>query len=315
MGADRSEDARGLGQGANLGASVLPTLAEVTLSAAVLEPVADDLDPERTWRQLRRMLDVQVIADTALIEITATTSDANEATGLADAVGASLQNVAPSLYADASGASTLRLRTVSAAEDVTENSGSGRSPPRGPRCSGRCSGRRCTRRPRPTPWRKGRWSARSRVSLVPRSVRAVRERFSWHHEAAAPLPTFMRDSSQRVIAVVALFAVGLALPLPVATSTALLASLALLPAWVGALRRYRGATLLVTLTGLGLLLGLLLAWMSAVDHAFAPREALETGFLISAGVGCVGLVLWARTLLPVSAIGVAFGSANSPTVS
>ena len=32
-----------------------------------------------------RMLDVQVIADTALIEITATTSDANEATGLADA--------------------------------------------------------------------------------------------------------------------------------------------------------------------------------------------------------------------------------------
>ncbi|MCZ2804104.1 hypothetical protein O2W18_03210 [Modestobacter sp. VKM Ac-2983] len=113
--------------------------------------------------------------------------------------------------------------------------------------------------------------------------------------------------STRVTAVVALLATGLAHDLPAATNTTLLAAVLLLPVWIGVLRRSRGAMVIATLTGLALLSGLLLAGWSSVDHDFAPREAAETSFQVLAAVGAIGLVLWARTVLPFPAVGVAYG--------
>jgi hypothetical protein len=145
-----------------------------------------------------------------------------------------------------------------------------------------------------------------------RTGRPWPDRFRWillggRNGTGGSYPDDPRLSTLRVLCLLALFATGLALPLPAATSSALLAVGALLPGWASVLPRYRGATLVAGLAAIGLLFGVLLAWMSAVDHAFALREALQTAFLIAAGIGCIGLVLWARTLLPVSAIGVAFG--------
>jgi hypothetical protein len=114
-------------------------------------------------------------------------------------------------------------------------------------------------------------------------------------------------SSSAVVAALALFAAGLAYPLPAATTTALAAALVLLPVWISAIRRFRGAVPLFTLAALGLVCGLLLAGWSAVDHEFAARPAREIAFLVLGALGALGLLLWSRTVLPLPAIGVAYG--------
>lgn len=112
----------------------------------------------------------------------------------------------------------------------------------------------------------------------------------------------------RVVALSALVALGLAHPLPAAATTGLIAAVVLLPVWLTALPRFRGAALLCALTALGLVSGLVLARWSAGDHGFSAREMLETGSLVVTGLGLVGVVLWARTLLPMTWIGCAYGS-------
>ncbi|PRY49348.1 capsular polysaccharide biosynthesis protein [Geodermatophilus tzadiensis] len=108
-------------------------------------------------------------------------------------------------------------------------------------------------------------------------------------------------------ALLALAVAGADLSLPLAATSGLVVTALLLPLWGPALRRYRGGVPLAVLTGLGLLSGLLLARWSAVDHAVAPLEAAATGFAVLTGLGTVGLLLWARTVLPLRAVGVAFG--------
>ena len=114
-------------------------------------------------------------------------------------------------------------------------------------------------------------------------------------------------ASTRAVAVVALASLGLAHPLPAATNTALAAAVLLAPVWVSSLPRFRGGTLLAALTVAGILSGLLLARWSSADHALASREALETSFAVLTGVGIIGVVLWARTALPLPLIGCAYG--------
>lgn len=114
--------------------------------------------------------------------------------------------------------------------------------------------------------------------------------------------------STRLTAVVALLALGLDVTLPMATNTGLLAAVALLPVWVTAIPRYRGAGTIVVLSVLGLASGALLAAWSSLDHAFSPRQAAETGFLVLTAVGGIGLLLWARRLLPLWTVAVAYGA-------
>ncbi|MGY1779062.1 hypothetical protein [Geodermatophilus sp. SYSU D01036] len=110
-----------------------------------------------------------------------------------------------------------------------------------------------------------------------------------------------------ICALLALAVAGADLRLPMATTSGLLVAALLLPVWISALPRYRGAVPLAVLTGLGLLCGLLLARQSAVDHTFDPLEAATTAAAVLTGLGTVGLLLWARTVLPLRAIGIAFG--------
>jgi hypothetical protein len=114
-------------------------------------------------------------------------------------------------------------------------------------------------------------------------------------------------TSGRLTAVVALFALGLARPLTYGITTGLVVAAVLLPVWAGALRRYRGAVLLSVLVVLGLASGLLLAARSAADHDTTLGNTAGTSFLVLTVIGGVGLLLWARTILPLAAVGVAYG--------
>ncbi len=114
-------------------------------------------------------------------------------------------------------------------------------------------------------------------------------------------------TSGQVTAVAALLGLGFAYPLPLGATTGLIATVALIPVWARTSLRYRGARLLYWLTGLGLASGILLAFWRAPSHDFAYRQATETGFLVITAVCGVGLILWARTLLPLPVIGLAYG--------
>jgi capsular polysaccharide biosynthesis protein len=126
----------------------------------------------------------------------------------------------------------------------------------------------------------------------------------WSPPAA---PGTVVATSTRVTAVAALLALGLNAPLPMATTTGLLAAVVLLPVWAPALLRFHGSRTLVVLALLGLLSGALLAAWSSVDHTISAREAAEAGFLVLTALGALGLLLWARTVLPLAAIAVAYG--------
>ena len=120
-------------------------------------------------------------------------------------------------------------------------------------------------------------------------------------------PTTDTSPSTRFTAVAALAALGFDLTLPFATNTGLLAAAALLPVWVTVLPRFRGAVTIAVLSVSGLACGALLAAWSSVDHDFSSRQAAETGFLVLTAVGGIGLLLWARQVLPLWAVAVSYG--------
>ena len=111
----------------------------------------------------------------------------------------------------------------------------------------------------------------------------------------------------RITATCALFAVGLAQPLPGSVTTAFLTGLVLLPVWIAALPRYRAAVPLGGLAVLALVSGVLLAGWSAAQREFSERAAIEIPLFVLTGLGAIGLLLWARSVLPLPGIGVAYG--------
>jgi capsular polysaccharide biosynthesis protein len=147
-----------------------------------------------------------------------------------------------------------------------------------------------------------RWRDTSRAGLCghPVSWLEAREEASTDAGATTSLPI-------RLTAALAVAAVGFTHPLPMTLSAGLIASGALLPVWLPLVGRYRGLRLLLLLTGAGLLSGVLLAWNAAADHGFAPHEAGVRTSLVLGAVGGVGVILWAKQVLPVPAIGVCFG--------
>jgi capsular polysaccharide biosynthesis protein len=122
-----------------------------------------------------------------------------------------------------------------------------------------------------------------------------------------PQPTAHRVTSTRVVAVAAVAALGLAQPLAMNTTTGLLAVTALLPVWAGAVRGFRGARFLLAMFGAALVAGWLLAAWSSMSHEIVLRNAVAMTLLLVTGAGSVGLLLWARTVLPLPAVALAYG--------
>lgn len=111
----------------------------------------------------------------------------------------------------------------------------------------------------------------------------------------------------RLIAVLALVAVGFTRPLPFGLSTGLVVTTLLLPVWLPTVRRTRAAIGLLVLAGLSLVSGVLLAWSASSGHGFERHDAVWTAVLVASSVCGAGLILWARTVLSLPVIGVSFG--------
>ncbi|MDQ3735756.1 MAG: hypothetical protein M3400_17465 [Actinomycetota bacterium] len=114
--------------------------------------------------------------------------------------------------------------------------------------------------------------------------------------------------STMLTALTALFLAGMAYALPLGTNTAFLASFALLPVWFGAVARYHFARLILGLGGAALIAGFLLADRSSVDHVIDAAIATDTSLRFLGALGTVGLILWARTFMPIWRIALAYGA-------
>lgn len=117
----------------------------------------------------------------------------------------------------------------------------------------------------------------------------------------------------QVVAALAVAMVGFTRPLPMGLTTGAVAAVALLPLWLPVVRRTRGLPTLLVLAGVGLLSGALLAWYHSADHAFVLHEASVRASTVLALVGGVGVLVWARDLLPLPVLGTAFGVAMLAT--
>jgi hypothetical protein len=115
--------------------------------------------------------------------------------------------------------------------------------------------------------------------------------------------------AEQALAALALLALGFRERLPLGASVGLLVSLFLFPLWVRTVGRYRGAK---SYMGVGLaafLSGTILAKLAAADHVVGRGDKYTSLFLLLELVVGVGVVLWSRTLMSASAVGVIFGSA------
>ncbi|WP_369257934.1 hypothetical protein [Geodermatophilus amargosae] len=117
----------------------------------------------------------------------------------------------------------------------------------------------------------------------------------------------------QVVAALGVAMVGFTRPLPMGLMAGMLAAVALLPLWLPVVRRTRGLLVLLVLTGVGLLSGVLLALGHAGDHGFVLNEAAVRVCTVLATVGGVGVLVWARGLLPVPVLGTVFGLAMLAT--
>lgn len=444
VGVSRVDAAGHLGSSSQVANAVLPSLAELSSSAAVLQPVIDDLHLQTTPTALAAHVDAQFALATSLLEVTVTAPDRDEATAVATALAQHLRLEGAALYADGERAregktSPLVIRTVagpvrptapasphtsrfvvvglaigllvgavttgfvSLARPLVENAGSvpepgqvavlevvaparrqwrrrrgrfsraqsvetlrwflqSRSATGGPRVAVVGPLRTADRLSRelgnapgagadltfrafsPRDLRRGSTAGCHGLVLVARSRhsgrRWLQELLSDASRAGVPVlavvvdgvrapdasrparilaalrggstPEWARPGNSpgapgRLTAIGALALLGMNLPLPSATSTGLIATVALVPVWAAAVARARGAAVLFALAAIGLLSGILLTVVSSADHSVATRHAVELSFTVLTGLGGIGLVVWARTVVPLRVLGIAYG--------
>ncbi|MBC3761664.1 hypothetical protein ACUN7V_08040 [Quadrisphaera oryzae] len=109
------------------------------------------------------------------------------------------------------------------------------------------------------------------------------------------------------LAAVAVLGVGADAVVRFPVTTASVAALLLLPVWAAQLRRYRGATALVVLGLLALAAGAWLA-VSSTTHRFDSSDAIATTVLVLTALGSLGVLLWARAVLPLRAVALLAGT-------
>jgi hypothetical protein len=83
--------------------------------------------------------------------------------------------------------------------------------------------------------------------------------------------------------------------------------LLLIPVWIGSLRRYRGAILLSAVLLAAVISGLWLSGLRSGTHEVQTQFFLSDLFTAFGLFVTIGVVLWARRLLPVWVIGLAYG--------
>ena len=111
----------------------------------------------------------------------------------------------------------------------------------------------------------------------------------------------------RVVAALALVIIGARIQLPQGLTAGYLVAVLLLPVWISVLPRYRGGILLMVLGGAAALNGYLLTGLARGTAHTGNGLALQNTFVLVGTMLAIGVVLWARTVLPLWSVGLFFG--------
>jgi hypothetical protein len=117
---------------------------------------------------------------------------------------------------------------------------------------------------------------------------------------------------EQVVACAGLFSLGLWRPVGSGIASAVtvgdIIAILLIPVWFGQLRRYAGARALLVLAVAAAWSGFLLSEWSKADHRVSQGLSADSLMLLLGTVAGAGFVLWTRRVLPVSQIGIWYGS-------
>lgn len=118
----------------------------------------------------------------------------------------------------------------------------------------------------------------------------------------------------QTIAVVAVTLVGTRVFLVGGVSVGFVVSVVLIPLWLPSVRRYSGGILLM---GVGLLAAVSGAWLTdfaSATHTTSLSGVVDATVMMIGLLGAIGVLLWARELLPLWLIGTLFGTGMLATV-
>lgn len=248
----------------------------------------------------------ELVQDTSVLRITASASSAELAAARAEAAADAVRTLLDDTYRDLDGAPVLTVATVTPAEIPSTPASRGRTTTAvlglaaGAALAVLGAGLAELARPRAPAVEGGGLPGSTGLPPSERLARLLAGADGAGRRKPWSTPSVW-------CAVLALAAVGADLRLPMATTSGLVVTVLLLPVWLPVLRRYRGGVPLAVLVVVGLVCGLLLARRAAGGHGFAPLEAAATAGAVLTGLGTVGLLLWARTVLPVRPLATAFG--------
>ena len=113
---------------------------------------------------------------------------------------------------------------------------------------------------------------------------------------------------ERLTACAALFALGVRQVLHAGVTVGDLLSIALAAVWLGRLRQYPFARAFVLLGAVTAAWGIALAEVTSSDHQVNSAQRIGSTVLLLGIVSGIGVVLWARTVLSLGAVGAAFGA-------
>jgi hypothetical protein len=111
-----------------------------------------------------------------------------------------------------------------------------------------------------------------------------------------------RDTLAIAIAAVGVVLVGLDVQIKQGVTTGTVAMLVLAPVWARTTLRLRGAKALFVLLVAAIVSGRVLGYMSAADHDLSSKTATFMLALVTTGLGSVGLMVWATTIVGTPAV-------------
>ncbi|MEN2736312.1 hypothetical protein ABCS02_00850 [Microbacterium sp. X-17] len=111
----------------------------------------------------------------------------------------------------------------------------------------------------------------------------------------------------RAVAAIALVIIGARIQLPQGLTAGYLVATLLIPVWAPVLRRFHGGVLLTVLGLAAAVNGMLLTDLANGTAHTGNGLMLQNTFVLVGTMLTIGVVLWARTLMPIWAVGLLFG--------
>jgi hypothetical protein len=127
-------------------------------------------------------------------------------------------------------------------------------------------------------------------------------------DAAGTVDTDAYAHATMLIASAAVVLIGSDLRVAYGTTAALAVAVLLFPLWLPVLREHAFATLIIGLAALSAVAGLILSELSSVDHAISATQRVQAIGLLGSGIATFGLILWARSVMPLPRIAILYGA-------